>query len=106
MGVYDTTPVLYPDIALKVATAIAEGRFERGILLWDRAWHGDHGQQGPRHPGRDLPRRVFRRAIPQSNNCQILTMGAVIGPELAKTVVDAWLRSSFRAAARPRRSSA
>ncbi|HTZ52152.1 MAG TPA: RpiB/LacA/LacB family sugar-phosphate isomerase, partial [Spirochaetia bacterium] len=32
----------------------------------------------------------------KSNDAQILTMGArVIGPELAKTIVDAWLASEF-----------
>lgn len=32
----------------------------------------------------------------KSNNAQIITMGArVIGPELAKTIVDAWLASDF-----------
>ena len=32
----------------------------------------------------------------KSNNAQIITMGArVIGPELAKSIVDAWLASSF-----------
>jgi ribose 5-phosphate isomerase B len=32
----------------------------------------------------------------KSNNAQIITMGArVIGPELAKTIVDAWLAASF-----------
>jgi ribose 5-phosphate isomerase B len=32
----------------------------------------------------------------KSNNAQVIAMGArVIGPELAKTIVDAWLASSF-----------
>jgi ribose 5-phosphate isomerase B len=32
----------------------------------------------------------------KSNNAQILTMGArVLGPELAKTIVSAWVRSEF-----------
>ena len=32
----------------------------------------------------------------KSNNAQIITMGArVIGPELAKAIVDAWLASDF-----------
>ena len=36
----------------------------------------------------------------KSNNAQVLTMGArVIGPELAKTVLDAWLRSELQGGA-------
>ena len=32
----------------------------------------------------------------KSNNAQIITMGArVIGPELAKAIVDTWLASTF-----------
>mgnify|MGYP004707989593 FL=1 len=32
----------------------------------------------------------------KSNNAQIMTMGArVVGPELAKTIVNAWLASEF-----------
>ena len=33
----------------------------------------------------------------KSNDAQVLTMGArVIGPELAKTIVSAWLKSEFQ----------
>jgi len=33
----------------------------------------------------------------KSNDAQVLTMGArVIGPELAKMIVDAWLQSEFQ----------
>ena len=32
----------------------------------------------------------------KSNNAQIITLGArVVGPELAKAIVDAWLASDF-----------
>jgi len=35
--------------------------------------------------------------LKKSNDAQILTMGArVIGPELAKMIVDAWLHSEFQ----------
>jgi ribose 5-phosphate isomerase B len=98
VGVYDTTPVLYPDIALAVASAIAEGRFERGILMC----------------GTGLGMAITANKVPgiraatchdvysaersrKSNNCQILTMGArVVGVEVAKTVVRAWLASEFQ----------
>ena len=40
----------------------------------------------------------------KSNNAQILTMGArVIGPELAKSVVHAWLESEFAGGASSRK---
>jgi ribose 5-phosphate isomerase B len=96
-GVYDTRPSLYPDIAVKVAVAISEGKHERGILMC----------------GTGLGMAITANKVPgiraatchdtysaerarKSNNAQILTMGArVIGPELAKTVVDAWLKSEF-----------
>jgi ribose 5-phosphate isomerase B len=96
-GVYDTRPALYPDIAVKVAVAISKGKHERGILMC----------------GTGLGMAITANKVPgiraatchdtysaerarKSNNAQILTMGArVIGPELAKKVVEAWLKSEF-----------
>ncbi len=98
MGVYDTNPVLYPDIALKVAEAVADGQYERGILMC----------------GTGLGMAITANKVPgiraatchdvysaersrKSNDCQILTMGArVVGVEVAKTVVKAWLESEFQ----------
>jgi ribose 5-phosphate isomerase B len=97
-GVYDTRPSLYPDIAVKVAEAIAGGKHQRGILMC----------------GTGLGMAITANKVPgiraatchdtysaerarKSNDAQILTMGArVIGLELAKSVVDAWLRSEFQ----------
>jgi ribose 5-phosphate isomerase B len=87
----------YPDIAAQVAEAIAEGRCDRGILLC----------------GTGLGMAIAANKVPgiraatchdvysaeraqKSNNAQIITLGArVIGPELAKMVVTAWLKSHF-----------
>ncbi|MBM2826890.1 MAG: RpiB [Dehalococcoidia bacterium] len=33
MGCYDEIPVDYPDVAIPLAKAVAEGRFEKGILI-------------------------------------------------------------------------
>jgi Ribose/Galactose Isomerase len=55
----------------------------------------------PRAPGRrnigpNAGRSRVQCGTRPSNNAQIITMGArIIGPELAKTIVDAWLDSSF-----------
>ena len=97
-GVFDTRPSLYPDIAFAVAVAIAEGKHARGILMC----------------GTGLGMAITANKVPgvraatchdtysaerarKSNDAQIITMGArVIGPELAKTVIDAWLKSEFQ----------
>ncbi len=97
-GVYDSNAVPYPDIAVAVATSIADHRYDRGLLFC----------------GTGLGMAITANKVPgvraatchdtysaerarKSNDAQILTMGSrVIGPELAKTVVDAWLKSEFQ----------
>jgi ribose 5-phosphate isomerase B len=97
-GVYNTDPVLYPDIALKVASVVAEGKHARGILIC----------------GTGIGMSITANKVPgvraalchdvysaersrKSNNAQIITMGSrVIGVELAKTILKAWLESEFK----------
>ena len=87
----------YPDVAVEVAEAVARGEHERAILCC----------------GTGLGMSITANKVPgvraaqchdvysaerarKSNNAQVLTMGQrVIGPELAKTVLDAWLESEF-----------
>ena len=97
-GVYDTTPVLYPDIAVKVARAIADGRHDRGILVCGTGI--GMAITANKVPG--IRAAVCHDAYSaerarKSNNAQIMTLGArVIGEELAKTLVDVWLQSEFQ----------
>jgi ribose 5-phosphate isomerase B len=97
-GTYDTKPVLYPEIAVKVAKSIAEGKHERGILIC----------------GTGIGMAIAANKVPgiraavchdsfsterarKSNDAQIMTIGArVIGPELAKNLVHIWLNSEFQ----------
>jgi ribose 5-phosphate isomerase B len=97
IGVYDENPVNYPEIAEKLALKIADGSYERGILIC----------------GTGIGMAIVANKIPgvraavchdiysaerarKSNDAQIMTMGAqIVGPELAKLIVDGWIKSEF-----------
>lgn len=96
-GTFDNKPVLYPDIAVAVAQAVADGEAGRGILMC----------------GTGIGMCIAANKVPgiraavchdsysterarKSNNAQVMCMGArVIGLELAKQLVDIWLESDF-----------
>ncbi|MCL5986253.1 MAG: ribose 5-phosphate isomerase B [Actinobacteria bacterium] len=97
LGIHEDEKVDYPDIALRVARKIADGIYERGILIC----------------GTGIGMSIVANKVPgiraalchdtysaersrKSNDAQIITMGArVIGPELAKKIIDTWLKSEF-----------
>jgi ribose 5-phosphate isomerase B len=96
-GAKEGETVLYPDIAIKVAEAVAQGKFGRAILVC----------------GTGIGMSITANKVPgiraalchdaysaerarKSNDAQIICMGArVIGVELAKTIVDVWLQCDF-----------
>jgi len=97
-GVYNTDPVLYPDIAYAVATAVADGKQERGILICGTGI--GMAITANKVPG--IRAAVCHDAYStersrKSNNCQVMTMGArVIGEETAKMMVKIWLDCEFQ----------
>jgi ribose 5-phosphate isomerase B len=96
-GVHSTDPVLYPDIALQASQAVASGECDRAILVC----------------GTGIGMSITANKVPgvraalchdtysaerarKSNDAQVITMGArVIGPELAKKIIEVWLESDF-----------
>jgi ribose 5-phosphate isomerase B len=96
-GVYNTEPSLYPNIALQVSSAVAEGKHEQAILMC----------------GTGIGMAITANKVPgiraavchdvysterarKSNDCQVMALGArVVGEEYAKSLVDAWLKSNF-----------
>lgn len=96
-GVHNTDPVDYPDIGVAVAEAVASGESERGILVC----------------GTGIGMSITANKVPgvraalchdtysaerarKSNDAQVITMGArVIGPELAKSIIETWLNAEF-----------
>jgi ribose 5-phosphate isomerase B len=87
----------YADMADRAASAIVAGEHERGILFCGTgigvciAANKVPGIRAAQAHDTYSAERAIK-----SNNAQIITMGArVIGPELAKAIVDAWLAASF-----------
>jgi ribose 5-phosphate isomerase B len=96
-GVHNADPVDYPDIGEAVAEAVAKGEAERGILVC----------------GTGIGMSITANKVPgvraalchdtysaerarKSNDAQVITMGArVIGPELAKSIIETWLNAEF-----------
>jgi ribose 5-phosphate isomerase B len=96
-GTHDHQPVLYPDVAFEVAQRVAAGDFPRALLLCGTGIgmaicaNKVSGIRAAQCHDTYSAERASR-----SNDAQIITLGArVVGPELAKAIVDTWLQSSF-----------
>lgn len=90
-------PTAYPHVGLAVAEAVARGEARRGLLVCGTGIGmaiSANKVPGIRatvaHDSYSVERSVL------SNDCQVLTLGArVIGPELARRLVDEWLGYRF-----------
>lgn len=96
-GVGEGEVALYPDVAVAVATKIAEGSADRGVLCCGTGI--GMAMTANKVPGIRAAQchdtYSAERAV-KSNNAQIITLGArVIGAELAKTIVRTFLASHF-----------
>ncbi|KAA9002546.1 ribose 5-phosphate isomerase B [Affinibrenneria salicis] len=98
---YSQTPAeadpMYPDVAWTVAQAIKAGRHARGILLCGTGIGMSivaNKVEGIRAAQCHDTYSAGRAR--KSNDAHIMTLGArVIGPELAKEIVAAWLAAEF-----------
>ena len=92
-----STPEFYADTSERVGLAITGGKFDRGILFCGTGIGvciSANKVPGIRAALTHDTYSAERAA--KSNNTQIITLGArVVGPELAKAVVDMWLGSDF-----------
>ena len=90
-------PGFYADIAAEVAKAVLSGEYDRAILFCGTGIGvaiSANKVAGIRAAQAHDSYSAERAA--KSNNAQILTMGArVVGPELAKTIADAYLAAQF-----------
>lgn len=96
-GVSSREPVDYPDIAETVAMKVANGECERGILICGTGiGMAIAANKVPGIRAAQCHDTYSAERARKSNNAQILTMGAlIVGPELAKMIVAAWLPAEF-----------
>lgn len=98
IGVDNRDPVDYPDIGAALARKVADGAYDRGILICGTG-------AGMAITANKVPgvRAVCvqdpytaERAV-ASNNAQIITLGQLItGPAVATMLVDIWLANEFQ----------
>jgi RpiB/LacA/LacB family sugar-phosphate isomerase len=90
-------PGFYAELSAAVAMEVMAGRYDRAILCCGTGIGvciSANKVPGIRAALAHDTYSAERAA--KSNNAQIITMGArVIGPELAKAIVDIWLASQF-----------
>lgn len=96
-GTYDAEPILYPDVAVTVAQAIREGDVDRGILVCGTGIGvAIAANKVPGIRAAQAHDTYSAAKARTSNDAQIVTLGArVVGPELAKSIVDAFLANDF-----------
>ena len=96
-GCHSQDPVDYPDVAFDVARAVAAGHHDRAILICGTGIGmaiAANKVPGVRAAQAHDPYSAERAR--KSNDAQVLALGArVIGPELAKSIVRAWLQAEF-----------
>ncbi|CAG9606684.1 ribose 5-phosphate isomerase B [Pseudoneobacillus rhizosphaerae] len=91
------TSVDYPDYALPVAQKVANGEFDRGILICGTGIGMSIAANKVKGIRCALAHDTFSaRATRQHNDTNILAMGErVIGPGLARDIAKIWLTTEF-----------
>ena len=87
----------YPDVGHHLAKKIAAQEYDRGILICGTGLGMAMVANKVKGVFAGTCHDVYSaERLCKSNNAQVLTMGArVVGPELAKSIVTAWVKSEF-----------
>lgn len=97
-GCYDEKPVLYPEIAIKVAETVRDTEGARGILICGTGI----GMAISANKVKGIRAAVCHDILSTersilSNNVQIMCMGArIVAPQLALKFVELWMSLEFQ----------
>ena len=96
-GCYTTDSVDYPDIAEVVCNSIVSGECEKGILVCGTGIGMSIAANKIKGIRAALLSDTFSAKMTAAhNNSNVISLGGrVVGPELAKDIVDAYLSSEF-----------
>lgn len=96
-GTYSLDSCDYPDYAFEVAGAVAQGKYDRGILICGTGIGISISANKVKGIRAALCTDTFSaRMSREHNDSNILCMGErVIGPGLAVDIVEAWLKAEF-----------
>jgi len=106
-GTYTTASVDYPDFAYAVAKKVSEGKAWRGIII-DGAGIGSCMAANKVNGIRAAMCYDYATAVNsrEHNGANVLTLGAgLIGPNLARQIVETWLDTDFAGGRHSRRVS-
>jgi len=103
-GCHNTESVDYPDIARKVAEAVAKGDFERGILICGTGIGMSIAANKVKGIRAALCHDTFStRRARQHNDANILCLGAEWEQELIPEIVETYLTTEFEGGRHQRR---
>jgi len=95
-GYYTADSVDYPDIAKKVAEAVAKGDFDHGILICDTGIGMSIAANKVKGVRAALCHNAFAaRRARQHNDANILCLGAAEGQGSVPEIIEAYLTSDF-----------
>ena len=98
VGCYDTRSISYPLIAQKVASKISTGSLDRGLLVCGTGIGMSIAANRFSNVRATLCHDHFSaRLSREHNDSNILVLGGrVIGDEVAKDILDVWLKTEFQ----------
>ncbi|MBN1862963.1 MAG: ribose 5-phosphate isomerase B [Dehalococcoidales bacterium] len=104
LGAYTTESADYPDIAREVATAVARGDFERGILICNTGIGMSMAANKVKGIRAALCCNTFMASrARQHNDANVLCLSTELGPELTGDIVKAYLNADFEGGRHQRR---
>lgn len=105
LGPANSDPVDYPDMATALAAALADGRAQRGVLICGTGIGISIAANRHRHVRAALCHDVTTAKLArQHNDANVLAMGSrVVGPNVARDCLDAFLTTPFEGGRHQRR---